>query len=410
MNTNLLLADHRSGWWRTLSGMAAGEGRPLRPDDGDARRATLAEHAGVLRLPAGAPHGARAVFVDDALGTLVVLDDAGEATRIPVAIPGEHLAADPSGRYVVCTTGCGASAEPWSDLVTVADLAERTAVRVRVRTGEPGAAVVRDTTTGEPVVVLRHRAPGEVEAIGLRQLLDAGPHCPRVRGNVAPMTGDLGHGDAVDHAAGVVHLATEAGIERFEIADAVPRRLETWPWPGGGRAWFLRFDPATRTLTGSLRGGEPDPAAWHRWTNRVATWRADDGEATVTPAGDGLVFRPDIRDGVVAWTVVHPDGDRLMIRQPDGDRTEVELPPMSAGPRPGATPWDPVDGRPAQRRAIALIDAGRAAVTRGGDGELHLVGRGGVEATIAVGTPLDEGGHLAALPGQPSASVDGIGR
>lgn len=408
MNTNLLIADHRVGWWRTLPGTSSGGRRTLRP--ADARRATLAEHAGVLRLPAGAPHGARAAFVDDALGTLVVLHDDGSVVRLPVAIPGEHLAADPSGRYVVCTTGCGASAEPWSDLVTVADLADRTAVRVRVRTGEPGVAVVRDGSTGEPVVVIRHRVPGEVEAIGLRTLLDAGPHCPRVRGEVLPMAGDLGHGDAVDDAAGVVHLATEAGIERFAVSGGALRRLDTWPWPAGGRAWFLRLDPVTRTVTGSLRGGDPDPAAWHRWTNQVATWRAEDGQVTVTPAGDGLVFRPDVHDGAVAWTVVHPGGDRLVIRQPDGTLAETELPPMSAGPRPGATPWDPVDGRPAQRRAVALLDRTRAAVTRGGDGELHLVADGGVEATIDVGSPLDEGGHLAALPARAPAAVDGIGR
>ncbi|PZR53742.1 hypothetical protein DNL40_06360 [Xylanimonas oleitrophica] len=400
MDIPLLLADHRAGSWSVLDGT----GSPL-----VSGAATLAEHAGVLRLPAGAPGGARAVFADDALGTLVVLDDAG-ARRVPVAIPAEHLACDASGRYVVATTGMGASWEPWSDLVTVVDLADpdgTTAVRVRVRTGEPGVAVVPDTATGELFVVLRHRQPGEAEAIPLSTILAAGPHCPAVRGETVPLTGDLGHGDAADQRTGMVHLATEAGIERLRVRGGHLERLETWPWPVPGRAYFLRLDPAEGVIVGSLRGGAPDPTRWHTWTNHVARWSLD-GDVDVTATGEGLVFRPDVHRGTVGWSVVHPDGDRLVLLD-HGRLRETPLPSMSAAPRPGATPWDTVDGRSAQRRALALVGPDRAAVTRGGDGELHVVGPGGVEATFRTGTPLDEGGHLAALH-PPVGHVDGVGR
>lgn len=396
MTSPLLLADHRAGWWRVLSD----DGEPLT----DPAPAHLAEHAGVLRLPGTAPGGLRALFADDRAGTLVGV---GGALAVPVAIPAEHLAADPEGRYVACSTGLGASFTPWSDLLTVADLRTGAVTRVRVRVGEPGVVVVRDVETGVPTVVLRHREPGEVEAIPVPAVLAAGPHCPVVRGARLATTGDLGHGDAVDPVTGVVHLATEAGIERFVVADGTPRRQETWPWPAPGRAYFLRFDPATRRVVAALRAGD-DPRAWHTWRNHVATW-APDGTPDVAATGDGLVFRPDVHAGTLAWTVVHPDGDRLVVAGPDGTR-ETELPAMSAGPRPGATPWDAVEGRPAQRRAVALLGPATAAVTRGGDGELHLVGPGGITRTVAVGSPLDEGGHLAALAAAPPAEVDGIGR
>lgn len=400
MSPTLVLADHRSGRWRT----SRPGGAP-----GPWSRATLAEHAGVLTLPAGAPGGARAVFADDALGTLVVLDGAGQARRVPVAIPAEHLACDPTGRYVVVTTGLGASWDPWSDLVTVVDLADpsgTTAVRVRVRTGEPGLVIVPDVGTGEPMVVLRHREPGEAEVIALHDLLRAGPHCPVVRGERLKLAGDLGHGDAADHRSGVVHLSTEAGIERLRVTDGRPERLETWPWPVPGRAYFLRFDPALGIVC-SVRGADSDAEQWHTWTNHVVRWSLD-GAAEVTRTGDGLVFRPDAAGGTVAWTIVHPDGDRLAMLT-GGRLSEVELAPMSAAPRPGVAPWDPVGDRSAQRRALALVSGDLAAVTRGGDGELHLVHRSGIDSTIDLGSPFDEGGHLGVI--RPVETwVDGVGR
>lgn len=400
MSPTLVLADHRAGRWRTSQPGGA---------PGPWSRATLAEHAGVLTLPAGAPGGARAVFADDALGTLVVLDGAGQARRVPVAIPAEHLACDPTGRYVVVTTGLGASWDPWSDLVTVVDLADpsgTTAVRVRVRTGEPGVVIVPDVGTGEPMVVLRHREPGEAEVIALHDLLRAGPHCPVVRGERLKLAGDLGHGDAADHRSGVVHLSTEAGIERLRVTDGRPERLETWPWPVPGRAYFLRFDPALGIVC-AVRGADSDAEQWHTWTNHVVRWGLD-GAAEVTRTGDGLVFRPDATGGTVAWTIVHPDGDRLAMLA-DGRLSEVELPPMSAAPRPGVAPWDPVGDRSAQRRALTLVSGDLAAVTRGGDGELHLVRRSGIDSTIDLGSPFDEGGHLGVI--RPVETwVDGVGR
>lgn len=401
MTPYLLLADHRAGCWWSLP--AASPTAVLPP----ARRATLAEHAGVLRLPAGAP--ARAVLADDARGALVVVRHDGVADELPAAIPAEHLACDATGRYVACTTGLGASGEPWSDLVTVADLATGEVLRFRVRVGEPGVAIVGDETTG-PVVVLRHREPGAVEAIPLASIRAAGAHCPVVRGELLPLAGDHGHGDALDQRTGVLHCATETGIERVQVAGGALRRLATWPWPVEGRAWFLRLDPVRRQLLAALRGGPQDPSLWPAWRNHVARWDIDAGAVEVWPTGDGLVFRPDLLDDHVAWTVVHPDGDQLLHRDPTGRITTTALPAMSAGPRPGATPWDPVEGRPAQRRAVALLDGSRTAVTRGGDGQLHVVEGGRIIVTLEVGTPLDEGGHLAFLPAEPPALVDGIGR
>ncbi|MER6942012.1 hypothetical protein ABTX24_10190 [Nocardioides sp. NPDC127514] len=400
MSPTLVLADHRASRWQTSQ-----------PGDapGPWSTATLAEHAGVLTLPAGAPGGARAVFADDALGTLVVIDGAGQARRVPIAIPAEHLACDPTGRYVVVTTGLGASWDPWSDLVTVVDLADpsgATAVRVRVRAGEPGVVIVPDAGTGEPMIVLRHREPGEAEVIPLHDLLRAGPHCPVVRGERLELAGDLGHGDAADQRTGVVHLSTEVGIERLRVTDGRPERLKTWPWPVPGRAYFLRLDPALGIVC-SVRGADADAEQWHTWTNHLVRWSLD-GAVEVTRTGDGLVFRPDATGGTVAWTVVHPDGDRLAILT-DGRLTEIELPPMSAAPRPGVAPWDPVGDRSAQRRALALVSGDLAAVTRGGDGELHLVRRSGIESTVDLGSPCDEGGHLAVI--RPSETwVDGVGR
>lgn len=402
MTPQLLLADHRAGWWRAIA--VSGLDGPLPP----AQHATLAEHAGVLRLPAQAP--ARAVFADDARGALVVLHADGAINEIPAAIPAEHVACDASGRYVVCTTGLGVSWEPWSDVVTLADLAAGAAHRFRLgRVGEPGVAVAGGADD-EPVVLVRHREPGAVEAIPVSSIRAAGPHCPVIRGSSVSLEGHHGHGDALDPRTGILHCATEVGIERVRLVDGQPLRLETWPWPVNGRAYFLRLDPVARRLVAGLRGGPGDPSRWHEWRNHIATWSLEDGAAEVVPTGDGLVFRPDTSAGDIAWTVVHPDGDELVRRSRDGRLTSTTLPAMSGAPRPGATPWDPVDGRPAQRRALALLDERRTAVTRGGDGELHVVEDGRLARTVRMETPLNEGGHLALLPADPGAVVDGIGR
>lgn len=402
MTSHLLVADHRAGWWRAIP--VADLGAPLPPR----LNATLAEHAGVLRLPAGA--AARAVFADDARGALVVLHGDGTVDEVPSAIPAEHLACDPSGRLVACTTGLGAAWEPWSDLVTLADLHSGVTHRFRLgRVGEPGVAVTSDADH-EAALLVRHREPGSVEAIPVSAIRAAGPHCPVVRGVSVALAGDHGHGDALDTRTGTLHCATEVGIERVRLVDGRPVRQETWPWPVDGRAYFLRVEPVTHRLVAGLRGGPADPTRWHEWRNHVAVWSLEDGAVDVVPTGDGLVFRPDIRDGDLAWTVVHPDGDELVRRSGDGRLTSTVLPPMAGAPRPGATPWDPVGRRPAQRRAVALLDDHRTVVTRGGDGELHLVQDGRIATTVQVETPLDEGGHLALLPAEPVAVVDGIGR
>ncbi|MCB8043868.1 hypothetical protein JM654_05290 [Microbacterium oxydans] len=125
----------------------------------------LAEHAGFLRLPSGAND--RWAFADDRGGALVVGGDA--VRRIPIAIPAEHLACDPSGRHVVVTSGLGMNDEAWSDLVTVVDLATDSSTRFRARVGEPGVVVAPDQASGEPTIVLRHREPGAVETIPPRR-------------------------------------------------------------------------------------------------------------------------------------------------------------------------------------------------------------------------------------------------
>jgi hypothetical protein len=75
----------------------------------------LSEHAGFLALPGG-----RVACVDDRRGELLVLDPFAEKLverAVPVAVPAEHLACDPSGRRLAVTTGLGENAEPWSDLL-----------------------------------------------------------------------------------------------------------------------------------------------------------------------------------------------------------------------------------------------------------------------------------------------------
>ncbi|MGC3004050.1 hypothetical protein ACPF8X_38165, partial [Streptomyces sp. G35A] len=142
-----------------VSGHVEGVVRVLTVPDGvEVHRLTgrhLSEHAGFLALPGG-----RVACVDDRRGELLVLDPFGGelvAAAVPVAVPAEHLAADPSGRLLAVTTGLGRNAEPWSDLLTVVDLATGGAGRVRTRVGEPGVTVLGGE---DPLVVLRHREPG----------------------------------------------------------------------------------------------------------------------------------------------------------------------------------------------------------------------------------------------------------
>ncbi|MFD0776221.1 hypothetical protein ACFQZ2_19995, partial [Streptomonospora algeriensis] len=179
----LVVADYRAA-----RNYAVGDGS-LRELGGG----VLAEHAGFLTLPHRDGSPAEWAFADDRSGSLVVGEPGGER-RHPIAIPAEHLACDPAGRYVAVTTGAGAGTEPWSDVVTLVDLDAQAPVRFRVRTGEPGVMITPDQLSGDPVLVLRHREPGAIEAIALARAAAVGPHVPALRGALTGDVAEDGHG------------------------------------------------------------------------------------------------------------------------------------------------------------------------------------------------------------------------
>lgn len=380
----LLAADHRAGVVYEIH-------------DGSRRVAVadswLAEHAGFLRLPAGA--SGRWAFADDRGGALVV-GGADAVRRIPIAIPAEHLACDLTGRHVVVTSGLGMNEEAWSDLVSVVDLAAGSSVRFRVRTGEPGVVIAPDQVSGEPMIVLRHREPGAVEALSLTTALDVGPHAPVLRGRILDDLAADGHGDVMDPTSGIVGIATSRGLERFVVARSAPRAIGIAPWPVDGRAYYLRLAGDTGRATGIVRGGPTSPGSWPEWTNTFVEIDLVYGACRAVPLPPGLAFRFDLAAGVAAVSVVHPDGDVvIMIDREDARISRITpIPAMTHPPLAGQMPWDGVDGRPAQRRSIAIDPlATTIAVTSGGDGTIHLVDDSGL-STIELPTPLDEGGHL----------------
>jgi hypothetical protein len=404
----------------------------------------LAEHAGFLHLAGG-----RVAFVDDLAGELVILDpfalgDGGPlvSATTPVAVPAEHVAADPTGRHLAVTTGCGRSWEPWSDLLTVIDLApERPgagrgpdtrprpcSVRVRTRVDEPGVVLLG---TDDPLVILRHRMPGALAVHRLRDLLDAGPSCPLAEPyDSLQLPGD-GHGDAVDPIAERLFTATGTGVHRAR-RDGRTLTAEpplSWNVAGrdGGRGYYLRLDPGERMLWSTVRVDTTGPQRWPEWPNDAWWHHLDTGRTGRVELGPGLVFRLALAAGRAAFTRIHPDGDELILLD-TGTRTlrapaastgaatadgpsvaaRLPLPPMTGAPRRGGTPWDGV-----QRRAVAASPAGDlVAVTRGGHGEIHLVDApGGVlRHTIHTPTPLDEGGHLALISTGDGAEADAVGR
>lgn len=136
----LLVSDHVAGRISLLD-------LPDGTERAELNHRHLAEHAGFLALP-----GDLAACVDDRAGELLLLDpygpDAGRPLirrRIPVAVPAEHLSADPAGRHLAVTTGLGRNEEAWTGLLTAVDLDApdgAVAVRVRGRTGEPGVTVL----------------------------------------------------------------------------------------------------------------------------------------------------------------------------------------------------------------------------------------------------------------------------
>jgi hypothetical protein len=396
----LLLSDHVEG---AVHLVTVPDGTPA----GGLRGRHLSEHAGFLSLPGG-----RVACVDDRRGELLVLAPYGPGPElvecaVPVAVPAEHLAADPSGRWVAVTTGLGRNTAPWSPLVTVVDLSTGDAVRVRTRPGEPGVTVLGPR---EPLLVLRHREPGALAVHRFAELLAAPPGCPEVTpAEVLPLPGD-GHGDAQDPLESRVFAATGEGVHRARrdgdslVAEApIP-----WGAPGPARGWYLRFDPRRRALWSTLRGGPADPLRWPDWTNQAWRHDLDTGRTARTDLGPGLVFRLALTRTAGAFARVHPDGDELVLLDDDGTTRRVPLAAMSGAPRRGGTPWEGV-----QRRAVAASpEADWVAVTRGGHGEVHLVDARTATpaAPLRVPTALHHGGHAVLLPQPGGAGGDLVGR
>ncbi|MEV5343247.1 hypothetical protein AB0K93_32955 [Streptomyces sp. NPDC052676] len=376
------------------------------PDGAEAGRLTgrhLSEHAGFLALPRG-----RVACVDDRRGELLVLDPYGPelvAAAIPVAVPAEHLATDPSGRWLAVTTGLGKNSAPWSDLVTVVDLATGDAVRVRTRPGEPGVTVLGPD---RPLLVLRHREPGSLAVHRFAGLLAAPPGCPPVTPLALLPLPDDGHGDAQDPRTATVFAATGEGVHRARRKGDRLVAEPVIPWGAPARGWYLRLDPRRRALWSTLRGGPADPLRWPEWTNLAWRYDLDARTTTRTELGPGLVFRLALARAHTAFARIHPDGDELILLGADGAMSRVPLPAMDGAPRRGGTPWEGV-----QRRAVAASPgADWVAVTRGGHGEVHLVDAvTGHEADrLRLDTPLHHGGHAVLLPQPEGEERDLVGR
>ncbi|BAG17372.1 MULTISPECIES: hypothetical protein [Streptomyces] len=412
----LLVSDHVAGRISLLD-------LPDGTERAELRHRHLAEHAGFLALPDGLT-----ACVDDRAGELLVLDPYGPGAghpfvrrRIPVAVPAEHLAADPRGRHLAVTTGLGRNEEAWTGLLTAVDLDApdgAVAVRVRGRTGEPGVTVLGGGPS--PLVVLRHREPGELLAHRHRDLMRSAPACPPAApvGRIA-LPDDDGHGDAHDPLTRRVFAAAGSGVHRArrEGDGLVGETPLPWSADGrsGGRGHYLRLDPVRRMLWSCVRGGPGDPGQWPTWSNDAWWHQLDTGVTGRLDLGPGLVFRLAVTARHIAYTRVHPDGDELVLLTAPpvaGSRPEIAarlpLPAMSGAPRPGGTPWDGV-----QRRAVAASPGGGlVAVSRGGHGEVHVfdADRADLLTTLTVPTPLDDGGHLALLTPGDGAEADPVGR
>ncbi|GGE78616.1 hypothetical protein [Nesterenkonia cremea] len=442
----LLISDYRShrlfrwslpeggGSTKSSAGVLNEEPRP----------GVLAEHAGFLALPSGGRFAA--AYADDLRGRLVLLGREGSlSAEVPIAIPAEHLAISDCGSFLAVTTGCGMNIEPFSDLLTLIDLRPEapTPVRVRVRMGEPGVAVVRDDED-RLHVLLRHRGEtaasgefigrGAVEAIPVEKILTAGPHVPQVRGAVTEDIAPDGHGDVYDPVNKSFWCSTSRGLERFVVLGGRPVAQGITAWPVAGRAFYLRIEPVSRRIWATLRGGTGDPASWAQWTNWVMSATiGPDGALTpeTIPLPQGLVFRLDVAPDSASGTLISPDGDLVWIVDVGAEGLSLrqgDLAPMTYPPRPGRPPWDGGPDGSAQRRAVAVLpELEVVAVTSGGDGkvELHRRGSEGLVQTRlcrpgeelgeeslneVLDVPLDEGGHMMWLPGTPREQVDLIGR
>ncbi|MFJ6659866.1 hypothetical protein ACIQNG_26465 [Streptomyces sp. NPDC091377] len=413
LGPRLIVADQVAGTIRILD---LGDGHTTARLDGR----HLAEHAGFLALP-----GNRLAFVDDRAGELLVLDPYGPESgrpvvehRVPVAVPAEHLAAGPSGRRIAVTTGLGRNPSAWCDQLTAVDLAAEGgpgAVRVRTRTGEPGVALCG--SPDDPLVVLRHREPGQLTAYRHTALMDAAPSCPPAEPAFStPLPDDDGHGDAYDPVTGWVFAAARSGVHRVRPDGDALAFGSLLPWAAGGRTggrgFYLRLDARHRTLWSCVRGGPSTPERWPDWTNDAWWHHLDSGDVGRLHLGPGLIFRLAVAADHVAFSRVHPEGDELILvatsQAAPVVTARLPLLPMAAGPRPGHTPWDGVE-----RRAIAASPAASlVAVSRGGHGEIHVFDAEMAQQTdlLTVPTPLCEGGHLALLTPDDRSHLDPIGR
>ncbi|XKH54529.1 hypothetical protein LG293_12240 [Citricoccus nitrophenolicus] len=390
----LVIADYRAGRAYSLHNSVVS----------DLGRGVLAEHAGILALEERAW-----AWVDDLDGA-VVIRVGDRDIRVPVAIPAEHLTCDPAGEHLVVSTGLGANAEPWSDVVTVIDRSTGSSARFRTRIGEPGVMVAPDQADGSLYVVLRHREPGAIEAIPLQQCLRVEPHVPLLAGRTTEDVADDGHGDVVDQRSGILATATSRGLERFVVDKGTPRPIGIVPWPVSGRAFYLRFDPATGSALGIVRGGPESPTNWTQWSNALVEIDLATGLSTSIGLPEGLAFRFGLGGRRAAVATIHPDADTLTLIDRGNEALHLAgalpLPAMSRPPVPGRLPWDPVGGSPAQRRAVAVDPTGAlVAVSRGGDAEVHLIGADRFD-TFTVPTALDEGGQLY----WPGSDRDPVGR
>ena len=192
----------------------------------------LAEHAGFLQLP---DH--RIAYLDDAYGELVLLAKTEKgftaSQRVAIAIPGEHLTVSPDGRWILVGTGFGAEFSATTDQITLVDLYPENLSRprpYRVRTvpGEHGVGLSNN------LAWVRHRIPGNIQTISLKEITEAGPHVPQVHGHFTQEIDDTGHGDAFDPLTQTFFVATARGLEQFVSSkndQATPCLLYTSPSP-----------------------------------------------------------------------------------------------------------------------------------------------------------------------------------
>nr|WP_308309210.1 hypothetical protein [Streptomyces sp. CHD11] len=363
----------------------------------------LSEHAGFLALPGG-----RVACVDDRRGELLVLDPFAEKLverTVPVAVPAEHLACDPSGRRLAVTTGLGKNSEPWSDLLTVLDLVTGEASRVRTRVGEPGVTVLGGS---DPLVVLRHREPGALAVHRFAELLAAPPGCPPATPHACLPLPDDGHGDAQAPGSERVFAATGQGVHQARREGDTLTAEAVIAWRSPARGWYLRLDTRRQSLWTTLRGGAPNPLRWPEWTNQAWHHDLETSRTLITELGPGLVFRLALARHHTAFTRVHPDGDELILLGADDVVRRCPLPAMDGAPRRGGTPWEGV-----QRRAVAASPGSDwIAVTRGGHGEVHIVDAetGHEAARLRLSTPLHHGGHVTLRVRNDGADGDPVGR